>query len=201
MNAILPMIRSFASRLLLASLLAAPASALAQSGGAPSVSPGAPPAKVQMAVVTIATDGEGLPPLRTTSGDWQVRCEQPAGGGAERCALMQSVVAETPKGVGLSVIVLNSTTPGTRMLRVLVPLGVLLPGGLGLRIDDADVGVTGFARCLPNGCVAEVALDDTLLGKLKKGNKAVFVVFQTPDLAIGIPVSLAGFSKGFEALL
>jgi len=200
-NPIPPMIRSFACRILIASLLAAPVSALAQSGSTPSITPGTPPSKLQMAVVTIATDGEGLPPLKATEGDWQVRCEQPAGGGAERCALMQSVVAETPKGIGLSVIVLNSTAPGTRMLRVLVPLGVLLPGGLGLRIDDTDVGVTGFARCLPNGCVAEVALDDTLLGKLKKGNKAVFVVFQTPDLAIGIPVSLAGFSKGFEALL
>jgi invasion protein IalB len=83
---------------------------------------------------------------------------------------------------------------------VLVPLGVLLPGGLGLRIDDTDVGVTGYARCLPNGCVAEVALSDDLLGRLKKGNKATFVIFQTPDLAIGIPISLSGFSKGFDAL-
>ena len=177
-------------------ILSAPA--WAQSTSAPSVGKN-PPAQVQMAEVTITTDGEGLPPLRTTSGDWQVRCETPEGS-AQRCALMQSVTASNPQGVGLSVIVLNPAAPNPRMLRVLVPLGVLLPGGLGLRIDDTDVGVTGYARCLPNGCVAEVALGDDLLGKLKKGNKAIFVIFQTPDLAIGIPISLAGFSKGFEAL-
>jgi invasion protein IalB len=191
--------RRLAGLLLPLAIAVLPATALAQTTSGPSVGKG-PPAQVQMAEVTIATDGEGLPPLRTTSGDWQVRCEKPADAPAERCALMQSVVASKPQGVGLSVIVLNPPTPNPRMLRVLVPLGVLLPGGLGLRIDDTDIGVTGFARCLPNGCVAEVALSDDVLGKLRKGNKAVFVVFQTPDLAIGIPVSLTGFSKGFDSL-
>lgn len=200
------MIRILASCLWMAAVMLGQQTALAQSSSAPTVESGAPAgatqaANLQIAVVSIATGGEGLPPLRASHGDWQVRCETPPGGAAEHCALMQAVVAEVPKGVGLSVIVLNAATPDTRMLRVLAPLGVLLPGGLGLRIDDTNVGITGFARCLPNGCVAEVALDDTLLSNLKKGNKATFVIFQTPDQAIGIPISLSGFSKGFEALL
>ena len=36
---------------------------------------------------------------------------------------------------------------------------VLLPNGLGLNIDDANIGRVPFVRCLPNGCVAEVVLD------------------------------------------
>ncbi len=42
------------------------------------------------------------------------------------------------------------------LLRVVAPLNVLLPAGLGLKVDDADIGRAGFVRCLPNGCVAEV---------------------------------------------
>ena len=34
--------------------------------------------------------------------------------------------------------------------RVVAPVGVLLPSGLGLKIDQADVGRAGFVRCLPN---------------------------------------------------
>jgi len=77
---------------------------------------------------------------------------------------------------------------------------VLLPSGLGLKIDDADVGRVGFVRCLPNGCVAEVILEDTLLKKLEGGKTATFIIFQTPEEGIGIPISLNGFGEGFDKL-
>jgi invasion protein IalB len=87
-----------------------------------------------------------------------------------------------------------------RILRVLAPLGVLLPRGLGLRIDNTDMGTTGFIRCLPNGCVSEVLMDDTLIQQLRTGKQAMFIIFQTPEEGIGVPISLAGFGEGFDAL-
>ena len=50
-------------------------------------------------------------------------------------------------------------------MRVVAPLGVLLPSGLGLKIDHADIGRAGFVRCLPNGCIAEVVMDDALIAE------------------------------------
>jgi invasion protein IalB len=85
-------------------------------------------------------------------------------------------------------------------MRVLAPLGVLLPSGLGLKIDATDVGRAGFVRCLPNGCVAEVQMNDDLLGKLRNGQQATFIIFQTPEEGIGIPMSLKGFGEGFDKL-
>jgi len=41
-------------------------------------------------------------------------------------------------------------------MRMVAPLGVLLPSGLGPKLDNQDAGRAGFVRCLPNGCVAEV---------------------------------------------
>jgi len=80
------------------------------------------------------------------------------------------------------------------------PLGVLLPRGLGLRIDNTDMGSTGFIRCLPNGCVSEVLMDDALIKQLRTGKQAMFIIFQTPEEGIGVPISLAGFGEGFDAL-
>ena len=85
-------------------------------------------------------------------------------------------------------------------MRVVAPVGVLLPSGLGLKIDQVDVGRAGFVRCLTTGCVAEVVMDDTLLGQLRTGKTATFIVFQTPDEGIGIPVALNGFGPGFDRL-
>ncbi len=83
---------------------------------------------------------------------------------------------------------------------MVAPLGVLLPAGLGLKIDQTDVGRAGFVRCLTTGCVAEVVMEDALIDQLKKGKAATFIVFQTPEEGIGIPVSLNGFGPGFDGL-
>jgi len=138
--------------------------------------------------------------VRETFGDWQQRCETPAGAQAEQCAIVQNVAAEDRPNVTLLVIVLSTADNQSKLLRVVAPLGVLLPAGLGLRIDEEDVGRAGFVRCLATGCVAEVVMDDTLIGQLREGTEATFIVFQTPEEGIGIPVSLDGFGEGFDSL-
>jgi len=138
--------------------------------------------------------------VRSVHGDWQIRCDTPPGAKTEQCALIQSVTAEDRPNVGLTVIVLKTADQKSRLMRVLAPLGVLLPSGLGLKIDQADVGRAGFVRCLPNGCVAEVIMDDKLVGQLKAGQNATFIIFQTPEEGIGIPVSLGGFGQGYDKL-
>ncbi|MBN9335487.1 MAG: invasion associated locus B family protein [Devosia sp.] len=138
--------------------------------------------------------------VRGEYGDWQMSCDTPPGASTEQCAIIQNVMAEDQPNVGLSVIVLRTADREARLLRVLAPLGVLLPNGLGLNVDGTDMGRVAFVRCLPNGCVAEVELDDGLIDVLSKGKNAIFVVFKTPEEGVGIPVSLEGFSEGFAAL-
>ena len=138
--------------------------------------------------------------VKSVHADWQIRCDTPPGSQGDQCALIQSVTAEDRANVGLTVIVLKTADQKSRLMRVVAPLGVLLPSGLGLKIDQADVGRAGFVRCLPNGCVAEVVLDDSLIETLSNGTDAIFVVFKTPEEGIGIPVSLNGFKDGFAQL-
>lgn len=138
--------------------------------------------------------------VKAQYGDWQMSCDTPPGATFEQCALIQNVSADDQPNVGLSVIVLRTADRQARLLRVLAPLGVLLPNGLGLNVDGTNIGRVAFVRCLPSGCVAEVALDDPLIDRLSKGVSAVFVVFKTPEQGIGIPVSLKGFADGFAQL-
>ncbi len=147
-----------------------------------------------------AQDAAAQGVVRSVHGDWQVRCDTPPGAQAEQCALIQSVTAEDRPNIGLTVIVLKTADKKTRLMRVIAPLGVLLPSGLGLKVDQAEIGRAGFVRCVPNGCVAEVIMDDTLMGKLRTGQTATFIFFQTPEEGIGFPVGLKGFGEGFDKL-
>ncbi len=150
------------------------------------------------ATVTSANAQDGT--VKAQHGDWQVVCRPPPPGSkAEACALVQSVTAEDRNNVGLTVY-FQKFTNNTRVLRVFAPLGVLLPPGLGLKIDDKDVGNAPFLRCHNFACYAQVVVEDKLVEQLKTGKTAVFIIFQTEEAGIGIPISLAGFEKALAAL-
>lgn len=138
--------------------------------------------------------------VKAQHGDWQIVCKAPPPGAKnESCALVQSVTAEDRNNVGLTVY-FQKFSNGTRVLRVFAPLGVLLPPGLGLKIDDKDVGNAPFLRCHNFACYAQVVVEDKLIEQLKTGKSAVFIIFQTEEAGIGIPISLAGFSQALAGL-
>ncbi|MBC2884607.1 invasion associated locus B family protein [Ochrobactrum sp. CM-21-5] len=156
----------------------------------------APAAQSQAAPANPQQSGK----LKSQHGAWSILCDTPAGAKTEQCALIQNVVAAKRPELGLSVVVLKTADNKARILRVLAPLGVLLPNGLGLNVDGKDIGRAYFVRCFEDGCYAEVILEDDLLKTLRSGKAATFIVFQTPEEGVGIPVDLKGFGEGFDAL-
>ncbi len=138
--------------------------------------------------------------VKGTHGAWQVSCRTPPGAKEEKCALVQSVTAEDRPNVGLTVVFYQAIGEDKKLLRVVVPLGVLLPTGLGLKIDGQDVGNAPFLKCGKRGCVAEVVLQDEVIDKMKKGQTAMFIIFDTPEAGIGIPVALLGFGDALANL-
>jgi invasion protein IalB len=138
--------------------------------------------------------------VKSQHGDWQIVCRPPPPGAKnEICAIVQSVTAEDRNNVGLTVY-FQRFSDGRRVLRVFAPLGVLLPPGLGLKIDNKDVGHAPFVRCNTFACYAQVVVEDPLVEQLKNGKSAVFIIFQSEEAGIGIPISLAGFGQALNNL-
>src|SRR5262245_7014485 len=151
-----------------------------------------------LAAMTGSAVAQGV--VRSVHADWQIRCDTPPGAQGEQCALIQSVTAEDRANVGLTVIVLKTADNKSRLMRIVAPMGVLLPSGLGLKIDNEDVGRAGFVRCLLNGCVGGVVMDGNVITWKRTGQTATFIIFQTPEEGIGFPMSLKGFGEGFDKL-
>jgi invasion protein IalB len=203
--------RSLARLLLVAGSVAAAVAAPALAQQAQQTQPSAQqtqqlqpdqPGQPQPHTQQVPTSQVPQPPgtVRSSHGAWSVVCDKPAGAATEQCALMQNVIAEDRPEIGLSVVVLKTADRKSKILRVLAPLGVLLPNGLGLNIDGKDIGRAYFVRCFSDGCYAEVVLEDELLKTLRSGATATFIVFQSPEEGIGIPVDLKGFAEGYDAL-
>jgi invasion protein IalB len=48
--------------------------------------------------------------------------------------------------------------------------------------------------------VAEVVMDDKLLGQLRSARTAMFIIFETPEEGIGFALSLNGIGEGYDKL-
>ena len=145
----------------------------------------------------------GQPPgnVKESHGAWSIICDRPAGASADQCALMQNVIAEDRPEVGLSVVVLKTADRKARILRILAPLGVLLKDGMELYVDNNNIGRAYFTRCFSEGCYVEVEIDEELMRILRAGKNAVFALRESADQdRVGIPIELAGFGEGYDAL-
>ncbi|WP_424111982.1 invasion associated locus B family protein [Roseiarcus sp.] len=157
-------------------------------------------AAVGLVAVGLALANGGAAAAGDAASAWETRCETPPGAANEQCAVIQSVVDDQRPNITLVIIALKTADHKSRLLRVIAPLGALLPTGLDLKLDADDVGRMGFVRCLPNGCVAETLIDDKLLQRMESAQTMTFVLFQTPEEGIGVPAPMAGFKDAFDKL-
>ena len=152
--------------------------------------------------------GLDLPPtsrLASSHGSWSVYCDKPAGASTEQCVLLQYVVDDAQPDLGMAVTVLKTADRKARFLRIQVPLGVLLPKGLDLYIDQNRIGTMYYLRCLSDGCYAQVVLTDDMMKVIRAGKEMQLGVYKTDDPSAGetgiaVPVDLKGFAEGYDAL-
>jgi invasion protein IalB len=132
--------------------------------------------------------------------DWLMRCEKPEGQDSEICFIAQGVTVKENNKRLLSVIVLPVPKDGKFGAIFAMPLGISLPPGVALQIDEGEKVQVPVERCEPGGCRAELVLDDKLLGAMKNGKKAGVTFYDPARRAIPVPISLDGFKAGFDAM-
>lgn len=151
-----------------------------------------------------ATGGDRFE-LRDTFGAWDVRCA----GGVE-CVMTQT--AFDTQGRPFFRIVINKlpeardTGGGTvvALSSITVPLGVFLPSGINMRIDDREFGSVSFITCGGGGCQANPPLDPSLVEAMKAGGVAAFKIrVAQPDGTTSerdAEISLSGFTAAYDSL-
>ncbi|MEN8175213.1 MAG: invasion associated locus B family protein [Pseudomonadota bacterium] len=160
--------------------------------------------------------------------DWTVRCETiPASakvevevahgegeaGGAEGDA--KSAAAEGGTTLCQIVQTLNEKSSGQPIMQVSIgylpeseqpvavftlPLGVWLPPGIELKVDEGQAGRVPFDTCTETGCRAGVELDEKILGQMKQGEQLNLTFGAGARQPATVPVSLQGFTAALSSL-
>jgi invasion protein IalB len=136
--------------------------------------------------------------------DWAVRCGQPAEGGPQACEMVQQRQDEQGQTV-LAIAVGNIPNAPDPGMLIILPLGIWLPPGVILRVDNGEEVPARIERCERRGCQVELLLESKVLTLLKSGREAN-VLFQIYDeqgqtRLVGVPFSLLGFTAALDEVV
>lgn len=135
-----------------------------------------------------------------TFNNWTARCEQAPGANVERCFIFQNLVFKESGQRLVHVAVGYLATNGQAAAVITMPLGISLPPGASISVDGGEAVKIVIERCDANGCVGALALDDALVTALKRGREAQISFHDASRRRIAVPVSLLGFTAGFNSL-
>jgi invasion protein IalB len=131
---------------------------------------------------------------------WAVRCSGASRDAPLECAMEQNAVfSKTGQLVALVNIRVPSDTH-TPVALVQLPLGLNLPAGAKLQVDDGKSVDLQIQTCETRGCFANSPVAPDLLAALKSG-KQLNISFQNlAREAISIPMPLADFAAAYDKI-
>jgi invasion protein IalB len=131
--------------------------------------------------------------------DWTMRCEEAGEDPPRSCVIVQRLLLKEQQQRILDVAV-GYLLEGQPAAYFVLPLGVSLPGGISITVDDGKPVRLRYEYCDGNGCLAPMALGTEMLAAFKGGRWARVAFFSRSGKEISVPVSLLGFTAGFGAL-
>ena len=98
----------------------------------------------------------------------------------------------------MAVAVYDPKGDKTKVIRLLLPVGLLLQAGFRFSIDKGATQGGQFEICFPNGCFAQAKVDPRGLSRIKRGKMMNVFVKNQVGAEVAFSVPLAGFSKAFD---
>ena len=128
---------------------------------------------------------------------WTKVCGKDQGSGNEVCYTTRDFVSDQGQPV-LAVAIYDVKGDASKIVRFLMPLGLLLQPGIRFGVDNAQPTPGRYAICFPNGCFAEAQVKDDFINAMKKGTNLNISVQNQGAREVTFSVPMADFAKAFD---
>ncbi|MBJ6127577.1 invasion associated locus B family protein [Microvirga splendida] len=130
--------------------------------------------------------------------EWTKVCATDQQAKAEICYTTRDFV--TDKGQRVLAVALYDVKAknAPKTLRVLMPLGLLVPPGIRISAEKSQPVAGRYSACFPHGCFAEAAVKDDLVATLKKGAVLTVSARNQAGKEVAFTVPMDGFGKAFD---
>ena len=132
--------------------------------------------------------------------DWSLQCTATQANQPKSCFLIHDVFHTQGDQRILQIVVGRFGANNVLVARFYVPLGIRLPPGLTLQVDQNTPQQMPLERCTTRGCQALIFLDDALLAAFKAGNGGDLIFDDAAGQSIVVAFSLKGFTSAIEKL-
>jgi invasion protein IalB len=147
-----------------------------------------------------AADKPATPPPPPAG--WTVQCANPTGAadGGLQCQAEQSIFVMPQRQLLVSVVMRIPTDTKAPTLYVRVPLGISIPEGAAIKVDEGQPQTAALQTCDQQGCFGNMPATPELVTAMGTG-KTLNVIFQNMKKEpITVPVPLAGFAAAFQKI-
>lgn len=132
-----------------------------------------------------------------TQTEWTKVCGRDPGNQREICYTTRDFVSDQGQPV-LAVAVYDVKGDPQRIVRFLLPIGLLLPTGIRFGVDQGQPIAGRYEICFPNGCFAEARVNEAQLNAFKRGTNVNISVQNQAARELTFQVPLAGFGRAFD---
>ncbi|TCR66678.1 invasion associated locus B family protein [Bosea sp. BK604] len=129
--------------------------------------------------------------------NWTKVCGKDQAANKEICYTTRDFVSDQGQPV-LAVAIYDVKGDPNKIVRFLMPLGLLLTPGIRFGVDNAQPVSGRYAICFPNGCFAESQIKDDFINAMKKGTNLNVSVQNQGAREVSFQIPLADFAKGFD---
>ncbi len=158
----------------------------------------AQPAQGQAAPAPAPAQGPVKIDLVPTQNDWTKVCGRDPAANKEICYTTCDFSAKAGEPPVLALAVYDIKGDDTRIIRLLVPVGLMLRPGFRFAIDKGATLEGSFEICFPNGCFAEAKVKGATIDQIKKGSILSVVVKNQVNNEITFAIPVAGFGRAFD---
>lgn len=128
---------------------------------------------------------------------WTKVCGKDQAANKEICYTTRDFVSDQGQPV-LAVAIYDVKGDPNKIVRFLMPLGLLLQPGIRFGVDTAQPTPGRYAICFPNGCFAEAQVKDDFINAMKKGSTLSVSVQNQGAREVSFAIPLTDFAKGFD---
>lgn len=136
--------------------------------------------------------------LTPTQTNWTKVCGHDKAANKDICYTTRDFSAQADKPPVLAVAVYEIKGDDTRIVRLLMPVGLMLRPGFRFWVDKGQTYDGAFEICFPNGCFAEARVRGPAIDQMKKGTVLNIAVRNQVNNEVSFGVPLTGFGKAYD---
>lgn len=133
--------------------------------------------------------------------DWALHCEQlPENAPFEGCYIVQNIINNESQKLTMQFAVGLLKADRKPVAMITLPLGIRLPPGVAMQIDQNQPARIPVEICLPVGCRVQFLMSPEHIAAFKAGANGQLIYQDAIGRSRPLPFSLSGFTAAFAAL-